>query len=231
MRPWTWPARGLHRGALINDKRIMKRLIILAVIAAAPLCAQASLNIAYGKPVTLTGSFLGSVPASSVVDGSFMPEDSAWDTGVHWTDVHSSLLIDLGGSYSIDAFTVQFDDYDIYLLEYRNGPGEAWTTAQSFGPITSGLPGDTGHDPITGGGPTGDPGFGLWTREATLAAPITASELRFSAISGDDQYAVSEIQALVTAGPEPSTMIAGGLLLLPLGWQGIRLLRSRKQAV
>jgi hypothetical protein len=208
----------------------MRTVLAIAAVAAAPFCAHATLNLTLGKPVTLEGTFGSSVPDSHVVDGTYLPEQSPWNADVYWTGTAPLILIDLQGSVLITGFSVQADDNDIYRLDYRNGPSEAWTTAWEVGAPPPPNP----IDPGTGGTPEPPDNpppdfFCLVTREMTLTTPITATELRFSALSGDNQYGVSEIQALSTAVPEPTTVIAGAFLLLPLACQGIASLRNRSR--
>ena len=47
---------------------------------------------------------------------------------------------------------------------------------------------------------------------------------------GESTFTFSSSTDTVSSVPEPSTYIAGGLLMLPFGWSGIRRLRNRRSA-
>jgi hypothetical protein len=86
--------------------------------------------------------------------------------------------------------------------------------------------------------PVANPSATLLTASGTLPSSQTSS-----AVSLVSSYALEEVitiqassteatyslDASVGAVPEPTTMIAGAMLLIPFGLQGIRCLRSRKQ--
>jgi len=163
--------------------------VLLAVLAMTAMVCQGQTNVALGKPVTLNGSFTPFVyvcgggaaepPASIVTDGVFFPEGTCYQSGIYWTGTTNTVDIDLQGTFLISAATVQADDNDIYTLQYRD---------------VTGVYHDWWNVPIQGG-------FGLITRpsvggQMTLPA-VVATGLRFFAPagSGDNAYAVSEIQA------------------------------------
>lgn len=184
----------------------MKKTSLAFIVAGAFACsANASVtNVALGAAVTLNGTFgVGGwgggelAAASSLVDGIFTPEGQQWDVdSVFWNGgiyPNNSIDIKLSGTYSITGFNVQADNNDTYRIEYRQGGDwvTAWEVSQ-YGP------------------------WGLTTRPAfTLASPIVANELRFTATGGDGYYSVSEIQALA-AVPEPeewAMLLTGGGLV------------------
>ena len=133
---------------------------------------------------------------SSIVDGVFVPENQQWGTGSWWWDDDPSVnatpvttTIHLDSTFTFDRFVVQADDNDSYLLEWWDGA--SWHNAWTIPAVNT---------------------FGLVTRDSGLLGPITTDFLRFSAISGDNYYAVSEIQGFVADVPEPATwatMITG----------------------
>ncbi len=147
------------------------------------------INVALGKPVTLTGSFFTDgwghgliVSPGTITDGAFLPGwGTQWDQGAVWWDSHNSrgqyITIDLQGLYMIYEIVVEADGNDAYDVYYDNGSGEGWRLAWE-------LPGYAGMPP--------------YQRSHMLDAPILASRLM---ITGNDAlsdlyYCLSEVQAL-----------------------------------
>lgn len=139
---------------------------------------------------------------STIVDGIFQPENQQWNTNSWWWDEDPSVnaaqvftTIHLDSAFTFDRFVVQADDNDSYLLEWWDGA--SWQTAWNIPAVNT---------------------FGLVTRDSGPLGPFHTDFLRFSAVSGDNYYSVSEIQGF--AVPEPATWammitgfaLAGGML-------------------
>jgi hypothetical protein len=177
---------------------------IVAMALAAPAHAS-PINVAAGKPVTVTGA-VGVMtccwlpgplaPLSSITDGVFLPEQSIWQTDTVWWDerhppsANNIIEIDLGGLYDIESLKIQADNNESYIVSYRDAGG-FWIALPFAGPL----------------GP-----FGMITRDS---GPVNfqASGFRIDAGGGDLFYSVSEFQAF--AAPEP-----GVLALLGIGVAG-----------
>ncbi len=192
--------------------------LILGIGIAA--CAQASL-ISLNDPVTLNGSFpeFTSVcpdtgapqPAASTVDnGVFQPEETCYQSGIHWQGLTDSISIAFGGTFTIDGAIVQADDNDTYELDYL-GTDNLYHLWWSI--------------PV-------DPSFGLVTRpngdQTTIMTLPTVQALgvEIFATGGDNDYAVSQVEVFGTpsAVPEPGT-----LGFLGAGFIGMVALVNRKR--
>jgi len=198
--------------------------VVLAALSVTTVAAT-PINVAFGKPVSLSGTFgVGggdpvscsspvppSAAGSTLVDGLFLQEGTCWQTGTVWWDTgqngstQNTVEIDLEGLYKLDGFMVQADCNDTFRLEYRDAGGN-WQTGWDI-PM---------HAPD-----------GVWNRTTTLPAPVVGSALRFFETGGDGYYSVSEIQAFGQPVPEPSTalLLAGGGALLA----SIRRVLSRRR--
>lgn len=185
----------------------MRRLVIgfvgLVAISCNCLVFGDEMNIAQGKAVSLNGTFFSGgtgVDASTLVDDVFLARGTQWQTGTVWwvgATGPQSITIDLNGIFKISSFVVQADDNDAYRLLYLDGSDNTWKTAWDV----------PNFDAL---------GWGMQTRpnpednleRFTLANPITTSALKFMAVSGDNLYSVSEIQAFGAAVPSPSALVA-----------------------
>jgi hypothetical protein len=185
--------------------------------------AQAAL-ISLNDPVTLTGSFptfnfvcgpFAQPAAGSVDNGSFQPEETCFQQGIHWEgaetgDPTHTIAIDFGGVFTIDGAIVQADDNDTYELDYL-GTDNAYHLWWSI--------------PV-------DPSFGLVTRpnadQTTIMTLPTVQALgvQIFATGGDGAYAVSQVEVFGNPVPEPSsfTLLSAGLI-------GFGFLASRRKAI
>jgi hypothetical protein len=189
-----------------------------ATLAAAPAVAAVNIIPAATTSVSIDGTF-GVLRAGSPwvvggtlpdifapVDGDFEPENQQWNNSSFWWDEDPSVnrgpvtyTIFLDGLYTLNRFVAQADDNDSYLLEWWDGG--AWQTAWDIPAVFI---------------------FGLTTRDSGVLASVTTDRLRLSATSGDNYYAVSELQAF--AVPEPTTW---ALMIAGFGLAGASLRRGR----
>lgn len=180
-------------------------LLALFVAAAAPAGA-ASINVAEGKPVTITGEIgvianmccgWGEPPPaalSTITDGVFRPESTSWQEDTVWWDeahppsANNIIEIDLGGTYVVNQLTLQADNNDAYRIFSRDFGG-VWQNLGAFGPVCC---------------------FGMTTREPANIGALNTTGFRIDAFGGDGFYSVSEFQAIGQAVPEPATLLMIG---------------------
>ena len=154
----------------------------------------------------------GSTPsnAMTLVDGVFAPEGQQWNNGSYWWDETQTVspfqtILTLDASYKIDRVVLQADDNDDYKIEYWDGA--AWQAAFWAG--------------VTGG-------YGLTTRDSGIISSFTTDQFRFTALNGDEYYAMSEFQAFAAPGvPEPASWV---MMLGGFGLAGTAM-RGRKRAM
>jgi hypothetical protein len=181
-------------------KGVIPALILSVGIAAS---AQASL-ISLNDPVTLNGSFptfsdvCGPDPqpaASSIDNGVFQTEETCYQEGIHWQGTTDSIAISFGGTFTIDGAIVQADDNDIYQLDYL-GSDDAYHLWWSIPEVNS---------------------FGLVTRpnadQTTIMTLPTVEALgvEIFAVSGDNDYAVSQVEVFGSPAPVPEPATLGFL--------------------
>jgi hypothetical protein len=185
---------------------VMKTVCVVALVLTCATSAQAlPINVAQGKPVTITGDVgvitccwpdattFPPAPLTSIVDGTFRPEMTHWQDGtVWWDEFHPGsfdnvIEIDLLGLHLITSVVIQADNNEFYGLERRDSSGN-WFGVGAFPPVI--------------------PGFGMTTR--TLPGGFEASAFRINAFGGDAWYSVSEFQAFAEPVPDPATLLLFG---------------------
>ena len=82
--------------------------------------------------------------------------------------------------------------------------------------------------------PNGNP-FDIGENDLLLVVPpqttlLVTKDLSFTIFNGSSQVSVSSVQQSFHQVPEPTTMIAGALLLLPFGASTLRILRKNRTA-
>ncbi|MFN0053205.1 MAG: CARDB domain-containing protein [Planctomycetales bacterium] len=144
-------------------------------------------NAALNRTVTLVSGSVDGTGLETLVDGAFVERETGFTDGtVYWFGTDPTLEIDLGAPVSISAARVQADNNDEYLLEYLDGADDQWKALWAVPNYESlGLFGMVTRPdyPFTDADP--------WHE---LGTTVTTSRVRFRAVSGDDAYAVSEIQ-------------------------------------
>lgn len=160
-------------------------------------------NVALNKTVTLNGVFFtdgwGSgltVPAGTVVDGTFFARQHQWDQGPVWWDssdanTGQSIIIDLEGTYLITSLIVQADDNDAYKVYYWDFESMDWVLAWDV-PNYDEVP-----DASTWGMQTRPNQFDD-TEPYVLPSPIVTNALKIEgnmSDTGDYLFSISEVQA------------------------------------
>ena len=114
----------------------MTRLLLTTWAAAllAAAGAEASSNVALGRPVTLEGVGENNLVAA-VTDGKLAPEGARPDdSACGLQGVRSALVIDLGSAHPLRALLVQADVSDVYFVE-TSTDGQAWDVAWRVPPL------------------------------------------------------------------------------------------------
>jgi hypothetical protein len=175
------------------------------------------INVAFGKDVTLHGTYgdlrpgsgwsdLPLADASTLTDGIFMPRSTLWNQDSIWWDTtvdgstDNWIEIDLGTTYELVGFIVQADDNDTYQLDYWTGT--TWASAWTI-PVVGGWGDQTRPNPFDD------------SEMFMLASSITTDRLRLAgATPSDYYYSVTEIQAYGYAISEPGTLALFGIGLI-----------------
>lgn len=176
----------------------MNRFVLASaagVLAAAASQSLAQVNVALGKTVSVVSDQVDGGTLSSLTDGAFLPRFNDWQTNtVFWTEIDTTLEIDLGGTYDIFAAIVQADDNDGYRIDYHDPISDTWALLWDV----------PNYDAF---------GFGMQTRPnpdndselAILDTPRSTDRIRIYATGGDGFYSLSEVQ-LYQRIPAPGAM-------------------------
>ncbi len=192
-------------------KRIMKSVIAtigLGMLLATPAFAtvewdfntggaSSSANVGSGTATVTPGAFGTGWHSGSTAPWSSFGASGFWDMGRNGTMV-------LAGSSDVGALT-------LHVLQ--------WVNAGTFsGNLTYQISGGGGSGTLTGSG--GAAGWQVWSTTINLAAGQQIT------ITGPNGGAMID-RVFLSVIPEPATVIAGALLLIPFGLSTWRVLRPR----
>ncbi|WP_027178694.1 hypothetical protein [Maridesulfovibrio bastinii] len=164
----------------------------LSVILLLPTISEASsVNLMDGASVSVIGNYHGST--SYITDGLAKTGTQWSHQSVWWSGSDPYILIKLDGTKQIGSIGVQADSDDSYLVEYWNSDSKKWQTAYTVGSTKS-----SENNWL----------MGLDLRESP-DLNITTDKIRISAISGDENHSISEVQ-LHAHTPIPFTFLLFG---------------------
>jgi hypothetical protein len=183
----------------------MERLATLAAAGLAAVVstqALAQVNVALNKPVTVVSDQIDAGDLATLTDGVFLERGNEWTMGtVNWTEVDTTLEIDLQGTFELFGAIVQADDNDGYVLEYHNTVSDTWELLWDLPNFDA-----FGNGMQTRPNPENDAEIFVFN------TPVVTDKVRVKGIDGDSLYALSEIQ-LFTRVPAPgAAMLAIGAL-------------------
>jgi hypothetical protein len=171
-------------------------LVAAGVVAAVSTQALAQVNVALNKPVSVVSDQIDAGDLATLTDGVFLERGNEWTTNtVNWTEVDTTLEIDLQGTFDLFGAIVQADDNDGYVLEYHNTVSDTWELlwdVPNFDAFGNGMQ--------TRPNPENDAEIFVFT------APVLTDKVRVKGVDGDSLYALSEIQ-LFTRVPAPGAMM------------------------
>jgi hypothetical protein len=197
----------------------MARILMLSALLGVSLFSFANASPITVSSITGSGSYNNS--PNLLIDGVIPPEWTDWQAGtnVWWYGTQPIFTLDFGSTYNLDDMLIQVDNNDSYGIQYSiNGSNwnDLFSILSSAGNVSYGM--DT------------------FTQADITFTPVDARYVRVFATSGDNAYAISEIQAFgsqigtdeeqpnPTPTPEPTSLI-----LLGSGLLGIAgLMRKRR---
>ena len=193
--------------------------IVLALAAATPAFASLDWQFdsdvnpatAIGNPGATATIAVGDFGAGWHNDWGFGSATGYWDLGANGTVTLSiPNLASSIGSHNVMLSIVQWVDDMIFTgnLDY-SVPGATQVGAATIAPIE-------------------DTFLGSWVEYDTVWNLLGSSDPTVITITGSDTGAVFSRISVVPVVPEPTTIIAGALLLLPFGASTLRALRRRR---
>lgn len=182
----------------MKNKYLNILIICAFIVFTFPFVSSASsVNIVDGATVSLIGNFYGS--QSSYVNDGLVETGTKWSkNSVWWKGTGAAIEITLNGLQKISSISVQADSNDEYRVDYWDAAEDSWKHA-----FTAGVTKTAENNWLSG----------LDLRESGEGLNIFSDRLRVSAISGDDHYSISEVQAHAAPTPIPAALLlfGGGL--------------------
>ncbi|WP_027722559.1 hypothetical protein [Maridesulfovibrio zosterae] len=169
------------------------------------ISSASSINLVQDSTVSLNGKFHGK---TSYISDGLVETGTKWSKkSVWWSGNSQSIEITLNGQQKISSIAVQADSNDAYAVDYWDAVENIWKHAYTA-EVTK----------------TEDNNWlaGLDLRESKSGLNILSDKIRISAVSGDDNYSVSEV--IVNSAPTP---IPSAIFLLGGGLGGLAFLRRR----
>jgi len=151
------------------------------------LSLESESRIIQPEKVEATGTFNNNI--NMIIDGKIPPEESQWNANfcVHWQDIETFFVLDLGDVFEISGIIVQVDSDDAYQIDFSLDGEEYFSLVEIMeddGEIESGM--DTMSSIPE------DPEF-VSDWEAIAAE---ARYIKIYATGGNEAYSVSELQVL-----------------------------------
>ena len=204
----------------------MKKKLQLAIVAASfAVAMNTSAAISFVNGGFETGDLTGWGGTATTDPYGYNPFGTTYGSGMegtHWMwlagyELDRTLNQTITGLTMGNTYNVNF----IMASEYVN-PDSLRVTADGVGAAIFTAP------------PKAVSFWDTWVAKTyTFTATSTSALIEFNSVGlnkGGYDVGLDNISISDAAVPEPSTYIAGALMLLPFGLQGIRHLRSRKQA-
>ncbi len=180
--------------------------------------------------------------ANLIVNGSFENPNlgSGWSTYASipgWTSVGAyQIEIGLGGVYGVTGYdgrqVMELDSYGNVLVDQILAiPGGNYTLSFLYADRSGTAPASATFDVywnnvlVSSFSPTST----VMSLFSTTVAALPSNTLEFRGTGTQDSYGAIIDNVQLNAVPEPTTMIAGALLLLPFGVSTLRMLRKKTQ--
>lgn len=188
----------------------MERLATLAaagLAAALSTQALAQVNVALNKPVTVVSDQIDAGDLATLTDGVFLARGNEWTMGtVNWTEVDTTLEIDLQGTFELFGAIVQADDNDGYQLEYHNTVSDTWELLWDLPNFDA-----FGNGMQTRPNPENDAEIFVFN------TPVVTDKVRVKGGDGDSLYALSEVQVFTRVPAPGAAMLAASALTFVAG--------------
>jgi len=191
----------------VKERYIYGFISCLILFFAFPAGASASsVNLVDGATVSLIGDFSGST--SSYINDGFVKTGTQWSkNSVWWQGTGAAIEITLNGAQKISSISIQADSNDEYRVDYWDAAANSWKHA-----FTAEVTKTAENSWLSG----------LDLRKSDEGLNIFSDRFRVSAVSGDNNYSISEVQAHSAPTPIPAT-----LLLFGGGLGGVAFLRRK----
>ncbi len=172
-------------------------LAALCALAASASAGTGFQNVSMNAPVTFAAGSANGADLSTLTDGVFFAPGTQWQTDTVWWNGTSTVVeIALSDVFEIGGAIVQADNNDTYVMSYRDMDTGVF---QMLWEVV----------PVLGAGMRTRPNDDDNTAVFAFSQTVMTDTIRIQAVSGDNNYSLSEVQVFAIPAPATAMGVVG----------------------